>query len=272
MRMQPTPEQLKSAYLSAPQAIQKALDDGIATDFVLGLQVPYQLHIDTLGVFTALVRDTLLGFCPPADFFQEAVTLVGEEKAKKITEAFNTEVLLKLQKEERAASGNTENVKGSVSMSSPSAVEPLTTLPQNPAPTIHTAYVPTPIPSAPAVASAQSVPAIPSVPVMPPTLSVPPAAPYAAPRAAVSPPSFPQEPTQGPAMRTMAGDMQAVKEHRELTPLFRPVTAPVQPPPPPVAPLAPPPLPARTAAPPPDLPGAPKVEKYGVDPYREPVA
>lgn len=110
-------------------------------------------------------------------------------------------------------------------------------------------------------------------------------------------------PVTEPVMRTMAGDMQAMKEHPEgiphatvsapfaqdSTPRPAPTSpvpapqpvlehAPIPVPPQPIAPATPAPdllsesgHPARTVAPPPNLPGAPIVKEYGTDPYREPL-
>jgi hypothetical protein len=105
-----------------------------------------------------------------------------------------------------------------------------------------------------------------------------------------------------PQMRTMAADMEAVKEHRPPSAFF-PHGSPVIPVPPrlPVIPSGPgamnppapkaapaplsspnpvvtavsekmthaPPAPTRAAPPPPNLPGSPLIKEYGTDPYRE---
>ncbi len=75
-------------------------------------------------------------------------------------------------------------------------------------------------------------------------------------------------------VRTMAMDMDAAKEHRAPAPVELPAT-PVMPQP---AAVNPPPMPIPKPAPVPErppmpatIPGAPKVVKYGTDPYREPI-
>lgn len=266
MHRKPTDAQLKSAYLAAPKPVQDSLNDGVATDFVLDLQSKYPIHIDTLGSITSLVRDLLLGFCSPPDFHAEMTLLVGEENARKIIAEFNSNVLLKLRDAEREEQEHPHLAeKPGISNPEPTNIIENQIQPVIPTPTVSpAAYYPPPAQGS--VMPAQVPPPAPApVPVSPPPAPAPaiPAGEY-----------YPQ-------MRTMATDIEAVREHRIPEPISvahtTPPIVPAAPPqvvtPPPTPPAPPPQIaPVRPMPPPPaNLPGAPVVKSYSVDPYREPV-
>lgn len=111
-------------------------------------------------------------------------------------------------------------------------------------------------------------PLVPAMELVSPT----PVVPTEPPASNLQPPALPEVPAQEAyAVRTMAHDIEAVKEHRtpEAVPLHHSEPAPTSafttlPPPPQTVVRSVPP-------PPPNLPGAPIEKTYSVDPYREPM-
>jgi hypothetical protein len=117
------------------------------------------------------------------------------------------------------------------------------------------APVAAPAPRPPLIPAMQLVDQPRAVP--PPPVPTPPSATFTAP---VSEP-------QG--VRTMADDMQAVKEHRTPEPIETRAPLPLSPTPSTPAPAPTAPAPSRTIPPPANLPGIAPPPLYRVDPYRE---
>jgi len=311
-----TDAQLLAAYQQAPKAIQEALDEGCALDFMMKLQGAYQLHIDAAGTIAGLIRDILLGLRSPTELTQRMQELgLPPEISERLLADLNHDVFSplhdqilnpSLEKGSGSDEGSTAIVPPPHTVPSLSSAVTHAEMPHvapavssAPAPTeemppIAGASVPTasaapvfvpPTPPAPSVSPVpvphveQSIPVAPTHPTVPPVAAPSPAMPAPMPPVAAPAPAPVPTPSfsgreEHPAMRTMASDMQAVKEHRMPEPLFS-HAAPASAPPPPIVPppVVPPPLPPTRQMPPPpaNLPGAPVVKKYGVDPYREPV-
>ncbi|MDB5195141.1 MAG: Phage Tail Collar [Parcubacteria group bacterium] len=277
--------------MGVDQAIATLVDDlpRPVREFVLGperdrislsLTQKYSLHADQAAAFEQTYLFLLLGVSSPEEFAQALKNAgISEETVLGLTNDINEQVFKPLRAKIQESTGT----------------PPDSSAPAIPAPVI---------PSTSGGASAVSKTPIPVAPPLPPPpiprpISAPPAMPIARPVPPPLPPPPPAVPLYDtePAMRTMATDMQAAKEHRVPEPLFsRPapaaplapvVAAPLPPPVEPPAPhrtmssIVPPPLPhvyeppaasrAPLAPPPPNLPGAPTAPPYSVDPYREPM-
>lgn len=228
-----------------PVPVQEFLTGPERDQTVLRLSNKYGLHADQAGTFQRSFLFMLMGIHSPEQFLSDLKGAgIGEETARSLAADVNEEVFKPLQAK---------------------VIAPPTPRPTPP---------PTYTPAAPVVQAPAYVPPAPAVPPPPP-------APVAATPAPVVPQPLPAA-EEHPSMRTMATDMQAVKEHRDPEPMpyqppapphFVPPPAPAPPPPVRVAPPpVPPPPAARTTPPPPsNLPGAPVVHEYSVDPYREPL-
>lgn len=106
--MRPTEEQAKSAYERAPEAIQNALTDGPAIDFMAALQTRYSLHIDVAGEVVERIRNLLLGLSSPTEFLGELIQLgMSDTVARTLVEDLNKEVFIPLREEMRKAPEST---------------------------------------------------------------------------------------------------------------------------------------------------------------------
>ena len=98
--MQPTEEQVLQAYNRAPKAIQDALSDGPAVDFMVGLQARYSLHIDVAGKVVGRIRNLLLGLSNPTEFLGELIQLgISDTVARSLVGDLNKEVFVPLREE-----------------------------------------------------------------------------------------------------------------------------------------------------------------------------
>lgn len=227
----------------------------------LTLSQKYQLHVDQAGAFEQAYLQMLLGAISP-DEFSAALTRSGvpQDVTNGLVNDLNEQVFKPLQAREHATS---------IAPTTPQSTTP----PIAPAPLQQREPLVPPLELVPKVQPPPVAPSLPAAPVAPPP------APTAAPPVSyeVQPPAAPDV---HPGVRTMAADMQAVKEHRPVEPFFMhhepempsypaPVRTAPPPAPAPVAQAVPPP--ARSSEPPANLPGAPVVHEYSVDPYRESV-
>lgn len=271
--MKLSPEQYGTAFNAAPRPVRSYVVDGKLNEAVLNIAKRRNLHVDATGILQENTENMLLGVTAPAQVLGELILAgVDAETGKGILDDLNKDIFMPVREKVRHFTETGEDL-----------ISPKD--PEEEAPEVPT---PTPLPEPekpipPTVVPEVTVPPIQiPAPVAPPPVVVAPPAPPPMP---VTPPAPPiQAPItvdEHPSMRTMATDMQAVKEHRTPEPIFsQPVppisyTPPAAPPvriaPPPAPPPAPAAMPQKSVTPPPNLPGAPVVHEYSVDPYRESV-
>lgn len=102
-----TADEVLNAYDKAPTAVQYSLSEGKAVDFIMQLRERFGLHIDTVGIVTGMVRDLMLGFQTPEEFYQELRTAVKDDVlARKIVDALNKDVFAPLREEMRKNDGS----------------------------------------------------------------------------------------------------------------------------------------------------------------------
>ncbi|MBA3789478.1 hypothetical protein H0X32_03790 [Patescibacteria group bacterium] len=288
-------KQLLEKYEIAPKAIQDSLSDGSAIDFIMSMQDRYKFHIDVAQHVMELIRDLLLGFLSPADFFSELqMSGIDADTSKKLVEDLNKEVFIPMR-EKMKSEGSKVILPGNIGTKDLARIEIVNNEKQ-------------PIASAD-IQIQESSTSTPSL------VSVPSYAPVAPPQPLIEPiPPLPEiqapvvTPEASPEIRTMASDMAAVKagESPHFVPA-RPLSAPTSTwVPAPQAPIAPPspqpeyvPIPAPSsdashapmppASPPKFIPTPPLprpkpaaantenrdslhavLKSYGIDPYREP--
>lgn len=283
-------ENVATVLQALPLPVQEFLTSPERDAVTVRLMAKYQLHIDQTSQFQRAFVFMLMGIFTP-DRFMEALTEAGipTDTAESLMNDVNEEVfkpiLVKerlLQEQETRAPLSASTQRTELPLSVPTnAVAPPTppvVAVRQPEPAPTPIYVP-PTPVVPALAPPPAPGAPTPIPVpvvqtpIPAPVSVPPSVVQAPPVAIFTAPSTHEE----HEVRTMASDMQALREHRVPEPTFThaaPVEpAPVAPPLSPVAQTSTPtmPQPVRSAPPPPNLPGTPLVTSYGVDPYREPV-
>ncbi len=274
-----TDQEVSRAYDLAPKAIQDALSDGPAVDFMVNLQSRYGLHVDVAGSIVSRIRDLLLGLANPTEFLGELIQLgLTDTVARAIVADLNKEVFVPLREAMRNAP---EEPKA--------AVEPISVPQQSlspketvPAPTL--AYEPRP---APVTLPGSPVEApMPAAPASLPTYSVPESAPVApsVPHPAYPAPSAPQPGWHSAAAVHIYVPSHGVPFEQMHTPVpieakeIAPVTAPLSSAPTPV-PQAYVPAPAIAAPEPVSAPipaattlaPAPITKDYAADPYREPI-
>ncbi len=279
-----TESDVDAAFEQAPELVQEALSGGIATDFIVGAQARYGLHVDVVGTLSFMVRDLLIGLMLPTEFYEELISLgMDQALAQKIVTDVNTEVFMPLR-QEMEKQGITQTI-------------PVRTTPapvQAPLP-VREPLVPVPAPMSVAPLP-QSIPAPqPEQPVMNPQIAVPvpqpgtPAAYYHPQTQWPGHPGANWQPAAAVHVYVPTGGFaphpgsMPVGQHLPPTP-EQPAARVVEaverevPVPPPVAPV--PPIAEMSARPlpppPPNLPGAvpaqtPIEKSYGNDPYREPV-
>lgn len=223
-----------------PQPIREFITGPKRNAVSLALMQKHGLHADQAAAFEHAYLFMLLGIESPEEFSQELREAgIEEGTVTALATDVNEMVFKPLRSQMQAA----------------------TPAPAQPAPTYRAPLVPPMklVEAAPTPVTPLPAPA--PVPVVPPPVS------------AVIPPPMPVAPSGEPSytVRTMAHDIEAVKEHR--APEAIPVVHHSEPVPPVLhtpeqIPVPPSP---RTAPPPPNLPGAPIQKQYGVDPYREPM-
>ncbi len=231
-----------------PGSREMSIEDAVATlvselpqpirEFVMGpkrdtvslaLTHKHNLHVDQAAVFERAYLHMLLGIKTPEEFSVELREAgIADSTVNALSSDVNDMVFIPLRAQMQNASPQPQPPTPQRA-----PLVPPMELVAPPAP-----VVPPPVPSAPN--PLQSVPVPVSNPSLPDAYSV----------------------------RTMAHDMEAVKNHQMPEPVVipHPSVAPE------VLPIAVPPTPpARSSTPPPNLPGVPLQKQYGVDPYREPM-
>lgn len=238
-----------------PPSVQEFIVGPERDRISLALTQKYNLHADQAATFAHAYLYLLLGILSPEEF---------------------TKTLSDAGIDQKIISGLTNDVNELV-------FKPLREKVQQPPASPRS--VTTPQPTQPLVPPMTLVPPVPELTLPPAPIQAP--APVIPPPPVVQAPVVPPPPVQNapiydehPAMRTMATDMQAVKEHHDpmaafshapVTPAPAAVPAPVVPPPLPPSPVTEAvPAPAPHAPPPPNLPGTPQSPLYRIDPYREP--
>lgn len=260
---------LAQAYNSAPLYVQDFLDEDKFSDFMLDLQAEMKMHADTATNVSNQILLTLLGVIEPGELPAELKNAGLEEAViPEVIKKVNDSIFAPLQEEAR---------KGALA---PAASAPRAQASSAPA---------TPIVSVPAPVAPLPAPA-----------PLPTPLPTPAPEPILPPPPVPVVAAEEPTMRTMAHDVEAMQTGH--TPAPTPYAMPSPPPtttqsvPPPAEPIAPSinqfarpaaPLIAPTppVVPPSQMPVAPSIaktpvpdihevtstlQKYGIDPYREP--
>ena len=95
-----TDQQLEEAFEKAPVAVQDSLSGGAATQFILAARERYVLNVDVVGKLSLKIRDLMLGFLSPADFYASLLEFgIAIDAAKKITNDINTEIFLPIRSE-----------------------------------------------------------------------------------------------------------------------------------------------------------------------------
>ncbi len=215
---------------------------------VLSLTRKYQLHTDQAGELHKALLMMLLGVYSPSRF---ATTLedkdFSEETVEGIIADLNEQVFAPLRKEEREETAPNSSAAKKEPLAPVPA--PLNPIPQAPTPTAPVVPVPTPKP----------------VPPPSPAVSAP-----------LAPPPTPS-PSYEPTMRTMAHDIEGMKDGHAPAPvphqipgLAHPAVAPAVPMPPTPVPITVPPVAPSSAHPDPTEVRT-TLQKYGIDPYRESV-
>ncbi len=250
-------QQIEDALNAAPQAIRDVLEDGTLDTSVAKSCQEQGLHVDQIGAVALHSQNILIGLLKPSEFiFELESSGIPKPVANAILQDLNEQVFKPLNEKIRA-----EKESGEETPEEP--VEPTRT-PEKPAPPppprIEIAVQePPPVPViAPQVQAPVATPPAPT-PTPPPVAPMPPA-PTPPPTPAPEPPA----PPATPQMRTMAHDVEALKDGKMPEPQ-RP--APPTPQTPAQAPVT------HEAAQ--DMPSHQEVteslKQYGVDPYREPV-
>lgn len=270
-------EKMIDAYKKLPQPIRAFLSDPSFGETVQSVGNKFSLHVDAQGELSQMVTNILLGFLAPAELRTELVRAgVPEAQVPEVIKELNVNIFEPLQKsmrEQREHPSTTELESGeeeSLNTLPKEVLQPLTVprveavqAPQPISASVSTAAPFVPPPSQNLVAPAPFAP--PSTPIVPPHAPVVAPQPFApAPRpvpptpqpfapvpqpfaqsAAVPPPTPVAAPApiyEHPAVRTMAHDMQVMKEEKEHPHTPAPAPAPM-----PVAPPAwQPPSPARS--------------------------
>ncbi len=299
-----------NAFNAAPRPLRSFIIDGKLQEAVKSIVTARKLHVDIGGVLEDGASQMLVGLISPAELLGELILAgVEGETAKTILEDLNTQIFIPIRESIRHFQETGEDLisptEDDVDTLSLPEGEPTPITSDSAALKVEVQET-APQPSAsPRIVSAPLLPPMTLVSPIPelsfPTPSVSTASPIPAPipttpspqsevldalrapisvASAQSPNSAPEHPT----MRTMATDMQAVKEHRSPEAVLpHPAPTPTFAPPVPSAHASPvvfpPPLPpsshkqlsmpARTAPPPPNLPGTPLMPSYSTDPYRE---
>lgn len=261
-------QQYTAAFNGLPKPIRAYLLEDDLARTLGGIAARNNLHVDVSGTLSKSATYMLMGLQSPAETLGELVMAgIDSETAKKILASLNEEIFIPVrervrnfkEEDEDSAEEIVEAPRDLVETYQPTTISSVATEEPLTPPT------PTAVP-APAPVSVVPRPA-PVVPTPPPTPA----------------PAIPAG-EYHPQMRTMATDIEAVREHRMPEPISvahtTPPVAPIMPPappqvvtPPPMPPAPPPQIaPVRPMPPPPpNLPGAPVVKSYSVDPYREPV-
>ena len=286
-----TGDQVRAAYAMAPPAIQDAFGNKETSDVVKALRDQYQLHVDVAGELGKEVAYLLLGLTNPVQFIERLMQDgIDANTAHAITDAINQRIFLPLREKMRAE----PSVPGA---DNEAAIPPVPPAP----PRAPLAPVPSPV-------ATPSVPPPPAVPIPPPAPRPAPPAPLPPPppepprpvpppRAAPLPPEPSWTPTQElraePSVRTMAHDVEAMKSGGMPAPIPYTAPKPASPPPAPAPQMPSPPQPPPPMAPQPVRPPVTEplrptphpqdlhapdreevtttLQKYGIDPYREPV-
>lgn len=243
-----TDQQLEEAFEKAPVAVQDSLSGGAATQFILAARERYVLNVDVVGKLSLKIRDLMLGFLSPADFYASLLEFgIAIDAAKKITNDINTEIFLPIRSELEGKPASSERVA----------------LP-------------------PQVVVKEEAPE----PMIAPVLPAPEVAPALVPVIAQPHQPMIQQPFHATAMHGQPAATVHVYVHPPIPiPVAPPITAPVShevsvaevPP----APIQPSTAPSDTPSvrplpqPPVNLPGIlgnPIDKEYGSDPYREPIS
>lgn len=273
-----TDQEVSRAYDLAPKAIQDALSDGPAVDFMVSLQSRYSLHIDVAGSIVSRIRDLLLGLANPTEFLGELIQLgLSDTVARAIVGDLNKEVFVPLREAMRNAPQEPRAAVEPISVPqqslSPQETIPAPTLPYEPKPASVT------LPGSP-VEAPMPVAAAPL-----PTYSVPEAAPAApvAPHPAYPAPSAPQPGWHSAAAVHIYVPSHGVPFDQMHAPIpveakqTAPVTASVEPAPVPTpsayvpAPVIAAPEPVPASIPTQPAAATPITKDYSADPYREPI-
>ncbi len=260
--MKLSPEEFYVVFQKLPYPIKEFLSSPNFGDMIDELQVKHKLHVDTTGTLAEGVTQMIAGIISPTQFLQELRGAgVSDVVANNLLQDLNTRVFKPLNEKIRedgfvvptTSESRPEQPQARPAPQTLRATQPLQTSPPNP---------PVPLPPTPAVSVAPQ-----PVPPQPKPIPSPVAQPTPRPIAA-------------PAMRTMAHDVEGMKEGKVPPPFFAnpvPPAAPVSVPPP--APRPVPPVFPTTPPPPREVPSltptaeevSSSLKKYGIDPYREAV-
>ncbi len=150
--------EVSQAFESAPKAIQDALSDGIAIDFIVKAQERYDLHVDVAGKVIERIRDLMLGLANPTEFLGELITLgMSDTVARKLVADLNVEVFAPLKDTVRENSRST-------------APQPIQSAPNrkaNESPTLPGSDIPAPMHASPSLPSPTPAPSQPSAVIAP---------------------------------------------------------------------------------------------------------
>ncbi len=261
-------QQLENAMAYLLNTLPKPLQDFLLSDernqIALSLSQKYGLHVDQAGEFERGFLYLLMGSITPGEFASMLETAgISKESTMGLMADVNEQVFKRLRDAEKLQQHSAVSAPDIQRSNAVDAIlaAPAPIAPPAPVPLIPAAELVTPQPATTAPLYA--------TPTVPQRVTLPTPTPVYTPQAATVPAY-----SEHSSMRTMATDMQAVKENRPAMPVFEQVavtqvasttvtTAPI--------PVAQPVMETsgKTAPAPVNLPGAPMIKQYGVDPYRE---
>ncbi len=268
-----TDAQIEDAFAHAPAAVRQAIEDGISAKVVLAIGKKRGLQAERIGAFSETVRNMLIGLLSPAELPGALASIMPPDSVATVVDELNRSLVVPLQEYVKNPEKEMEPGVFLTALETSSDTKTLVPPPSlvSPAPTPAPAR---PVPQVPVAIAASQPPA----PVPAPAVSV--ASPVPGQATASAPVAW------QPELRTMAHDIEAMKngDHSEpapprpAAPSVAPAPAPVPPPSQPdpwAAPVTPPPVnsvPSMTRTPNPDPEELTQgLKKYGIDPYREPV-
>ena len=96
-----TQQEIENALKRTPKTIQEEMSNPVATaESLVGVQKKFELHMDQLGVMTALTRNMLLGLVNPQEFLQGLIEVkVPDAQARQIMQDVNEQIFMPLREQ-----------------------------------------------------------------------------------------------------------------------------------------------------------------------------
>ncbi|MDB5237055.1 MAG: Phage Tail Collar [Parcubacteria group bacterium] len=220
------------AYKSLPRPIRAFLSDPSFNEMAGLVGTKFNLHIDIQGELVQLVTYILLGFLAPTELKAELTHIgIPEPQVPELIRELNIRIFEPLQKtmkegdpEEFASDGEQKPIAAATNQPPASTVIPIQAAPAIPMPSVQ--QIPAPLqspapfnaPVTPRPAMSQYVPPAPVDRPAPPPYMPPAPEAFATPIAAPTPFQASVPATEHTAIRTMAQDMQEMKDHPHAAP------------------------------------------------------